>query len=351
MAAAIPRIPFSAVLSITNRCNLNCPHCFASANEHLSSELSDEQWMDIIDDLHASGVLKYTFSGGEPFTRPSWKKLVEYVIDKPATLRFNTNATLITDEIARYLRDIGRVKGFIVSLDGPDAETHDAFRGPGTFDAALNGIRALRGVGYRPQGFCTITIFNIDKIEATLHLAQKLELSCLTLTPITASGRGKRNVDRLVPGKERMRKLIDQLNILRPELGKVMSGTCSNVAKKVAELREKGPSKDKPVMHVQRCGAAANGFTIRADGQLVPCEQFAAYPCGSVLERPLREVWRDSAQCRHIRESWKTTLDRLDDCKNCEWNRDCNGGCPASAYSATGHWPHRDVLGCIRDLI
>ncbi len=351
IAPKTPKIPFSAVLSITNHCNLNCPHCFASANEHLSSELSDEQWMDIIDDLHNSGVFKYTFSGGEPFARPNWKELVEYVIQKPATLRFNTNATLITEDVARYLRNTGRVKGFIVSLDGPDAETHDYFRGPGSFEKAIRGIRALRDFGYRPQGFCTITKFNVEKVEATLRLAQDLGLSCLTLTPFTASGRGKRNMDDYALDTTQKRALIDRLNELRPELGKVMSGTCSNVAKKVAELREKGPSKDKPVMRVQHCGAAANGFTVRADGQLVPCEQFAAYPCGSLLEKPLREIWWDSDHCQHIRKSWDTSLEELEGCKDCEWNRDCNGGCPASAHSSSGQWPHRDVNGCMKELI
>ena len=353
MRSSIPRIPFSAVLSITNICNLSCRHCFAKANECLDDELDFEQWRGIIDDLHSSGVFKYTFSGGEPFARPDWKELAEYLFAKPASLRFNTNATLITEDIARYLRNTGRVRGFIVSLDGPDAETHDALRGAGAFDAAMRGIGFLREAGYKPQGFCTITQLNIEKVEPTLHLARELSLSCLTLTPMTASGRGRRNMERLLPSIEQKRALVDELNRLRDSdgLGKFMDGTWSNVARKVQEFRERGPSRDRPVMCIQRCGAVNGGLTVRADGQLAPCEQGADYPCGNLLERPLKDLWRNSKKCSHIRAQWMTSLDEIEDCRDCEWRRDCNGGCPAGAHSATGIWPSRDPGSCYRELV
>ena len=347
----VPRIPFSAVLSITNRCNLNCPHCFASANEHLNEELSDEQWMRIIDDLHSSGVFKFTFSGGEPFARPGWERLLEYVINKPGTVRFNTNATLITSEIADYLKSTGRVRGFIVGLDGPDAATHDAFRGKGAFDSAVRGINALTRVGFRPSGFCVVTRINVEKIESTLRFAKELGLSRLTLTPMTASGRGRRNLDRLEISVEQKRNLVDELNRLRPELGKFMDGTWSNVARKVAELNRNGPTQSAPVKTIQRCGAVNSAFAVRADGQLAPCEQGEDYPCGSLLERSLKDLWRNAEPVKHIRSHWTTTLDEIEGCHDCEWKRDCNGGCPAAAHSATRIWPSRDPGCCYRELI
>ncbi|MFH1740150.1 MAG: radical SAM protein [bacterium] len=349
--AFVPRVPFSSVLSITNRCNLKCAHCFASANEHLNGELSIFQWRGIIDDLHSCGVFRFTFSGGEPFARSDWRDLAEYVFSKPGTLRFNTNATLITDETAEYLRGTGRVNGFIVGLDGADAETHDALRSPGAFEGAIRGIEALRKVGYRPQGFCVITKLNIEKVEGILRLAKKLGLSCLTLTPMTASGRGKRNVAELTPSLDEKRALVDELNQLRSELGGLMDGTWCNVAKKVAEYRDRGPTNEGPVKCIQRCGAVNGGFAVRADGQLSPCEQGMDYPCGSLLERSFKDLWSNAERCTHIRKHWSTTLDEIEGCRDCEWRRDCNGGCPASAHSATGIWPSRDPSACYRELV
>ncbi len=351
MEPPVPRIPFSAVLSITNRCNLNCPHCFASANEHLDDELSDEQWMRIIDDLHKSGVFKFTFSGGEPFARPGWERLLEYVINKPATVRFNTNATLITSETAEYLRSTGRVRGFIVGLDGPDASTHDTFRGNGAFGSAIRGIGALRKAGFHPSGFCVVTRINVAKIESTLRFAKELGLSRLTLTPMTASGRGQRNVADMQVSPEQKRQLIEKINELRSEFGRFIDGTWSNVARKVVELNNNGPTEGVPVKTIQRCGAVNTGFTVRADGQITPCEQGEDYPCGSLLERSLKDLWRNAEPIKHIRSHWSTTLDEIDGCHDCVWRRDCNGGCPAAAHSATGIWPSRDPGCCYRELI
>jgi len=317
----------------------------------LDDELTAEQWRSIVDDLHSSGVMRYTFSGGEPFARPDWRDLLEYVIHKPATVRFNTNATLITDEIAQYLKSTGRVKGFIVSLDGPDAATHDALRGHGAFDAAIRGIEFLKAAEFRPKGFCTITRFNADRIEETLRFGKDLGLSCLTLTPMTASGRGRKNIERLEITIDQKRALVEELNRLRPELGQFMDGTWKNVSEKVAEYRERGPTMDGPVKTIQRCGAVNGGFTVRADGQLTPCEQAEDYPCGSLLERSLKDLWENAEPVKHIRSHWKTTLDEIEGCRDCIWRRDCNGGCPAGAHSATGIWPSRDPGCCYRDLI
>jgi hypothetical protein len=65
-----------------------------------------------------------------------------------------TNGTLITAARLAALARLADASRYVleirVSLDGPDAATHDAFRGAGSFERALDGLRRLEGAGLLP---------------------------------------------------------------------------------------------------------------------------------------------------------------------------------------------------------
>jgi len=66
------------------------------------------------------------------------------------SVEMETNGTLLTAETARHLKEKTKLGYVSVSLDGKDAETHDAFRRvPGAFDAALRGLGHLVNPGYK----------------------------------------------------------------------------------------------------------------------------------------------------------------------------------------------------------
>jgi MoaA/NifB/PqqE/SkfB family radical SAM enzyme len=70
----------------------------------------------------------------------------------PATVL--TNGTLFTSRRIAALATLSRETRYSlelrVSLDGPDAAAHDAFRGAGNFRRALDGLLALDGAGLLP---------------------------------------------------------------------------------------------------------------------------------------------------------------------------------------------------------
>ncbi len=70
-----------------------------------------------------------TLTGGEITLHPQFLQILEatHILDR-TTSTFVTNATRITPELARDIgiSNVGRV---CVSLDGPDAQTHNSRRG------------------------------------------------------------------------------------------------------------------------------------------------------------------------------------------------------------------------------
>ena len=93
------------------------------------------------------------------------------------------------DTAARIAKDgIRRVS---VSLDGADAETHDAFRSvPGSFAAALAGIAALRAAGVPLQINTTVSRHNLGQLEQMLALAGELGAVALHLFLLVPVGCG-----------------------------------------------------------------------------------------------------------------------------------------------------------------
>jgi hypothetical protein len=60
--------PLRVDLALTFKCQNNCVHCYAGG-PHETSELTTEQWKEVIDRLHQIGVFILTFTGGEPTIR------------------------------------------------------------------------------------------------------------------------------------------------------------------------------------------------------------------------------------------------------------------------------------------
>ena len=131
---------------ITLKCNLHCAHCVVRAGESLPSELSTAECLGVLDQVAAYGASGVVFSGGEPLMRPDVLQLAARAHDLGMSAQMATNGTLVTSALARAIADLGI--DVQVSVDGPNAEIHDRFRGrPGAFDLTLAGIARLREEG------------------------------------------------------------------------------------------------------------------------------------------------------------------------------------------------------------
>ena len=78
------------------------------------------------------------FTGGDPLKRPDLYDLIRYSVKIGLRTNVTPSATpLLTAEAIEAFKEAG-VTRMAISLDGPDAQTHDDFRGiPGTFDRAM----------------------------------------------------------------------------------------------------------------------------------------------------------------------------------------------------------------------
>ena len=133
---------------VTRSCNLACKHCRAEAHpEPYPGELSTEEAKALIDTFPSVGNPIIIFTGGDPMIRPDVYELIAYAGSKGLRCVMSPNGTLITPENARKIKEAG-VQRCSISIDGYNAEKHDAFRCvPGAFDATMRGIECLKAEG------------------------------------------------------------------------------------------------------------------------------------------------------------------------------------------------------------
>ena len=113
---------------VTRSCNLACKHCRAEAHpEPYPGELSTEEAKALIDTFPSVGNPIIIFTGGDPMIRPDVYELIAYAGSKGLRCVMSPNGTLITPEAARKIKEAG-VQRCSISIDGYNAEKHDAFR-------------------------------------------------------------------------------------------------------------------------------------------------------------------------------------------------------------------------------
>jgi len=150
--------PLFASYNVTGRCNLRCAYCDWWRTEKL--ELPTDKALAVIDNVCSLGVAFFDFSGGEPLLRKDLRVLAKRAAFHNCLVSMNTNATLLNWGKASEIANAFDV--VVVSIDGP-AECHDRIRGvTGTFQRAVEAIKALKKHGVRVGVNSVISPYNID---------------------------------------------------------------------------------------------------------------------------------------------------------------------------------------------
>ncbi len=160
-------------LYTTNKCNLNCPHCYMFSGSTIGRELLTDEIIKLFRDYKNSGGQNVTLSGGEPTLRPDFDVLVKTAFDLGLKVRVLTNGSMLTkeriDAISPYLDSIQ------ISIDGFSEESDSIIRGNGHFRKAMSAIDYLVSDGVSTSVAITPSLQLLEEhIEEYSSFAEKL---------------------------------------------------------------------------------------------------------------------------------------------------------------------------------
>jgi len=355
--------PVTIVWNFTNRCNLNCLHCHQDSSPTCSSaELTTSEAFKVIDNMADAGVAILTFSGGEPLLRPDLYEAIERAKDRGMLCTIASNGTLMTSDVAEKLAEAG-VRRVEIGLDGATAETHDFLRNkPGSFEATIRGIANCASVDFEELAVTmTQHAKNVNELNSTMELAEKLGATRFYLNRLIPAGRGVEASYLDVTPEERIKSLealyskfydsvqngvgmqcyargmtyYARLSYERSN-GKVFTVSEALSGHERMFQKKFGLEVSKIVRRLAAgfggCSAGLTYAGLTASGDLLPCVP-AAIKLGNLLEQDLEEIWIHNELLNYIRN--RKAL--KGSCKTCAYSELC-GGCRFTGYVSHGDW-------------
>ncbi len=306
------RAPVNLTWEVTLACNLRCEHCLSSSGTPAADELATAEALDLVEQMHRTGVFQINFGGGEPFMRPDFETILQACHDRGIMTCISTNGTLLDADLVERLSRT-RLVAIQVSLDGAKKETCEAIRGAGTYDDALRALRLLAASSIPTSINTVLTAQNCDEIPALYDLADELGVT-LRVSRFRPSGRGSDNWEALRPSPQQLLGFSDWLE----SRGDVRTG--DSFFSLTAQERQG--------LGLNLCGAAKLTCCVGPTGNVYPCAfmQLDQFKAGSLRHSDFQSIW-DSSEIFHSLRGL-----RIHSCEDCKRFDQCHGGCPAVAY-------------------
>ena len=339
----------NGLILCTNECNLRCAYCFEESmrNNEMQNityirsrfdKFLDEYFEKFISQLIKINVEElnreetdFTFHGGEALLvgHDLLEKGFMMVKKHPnTTIGIQTNGTLIDDEYIELFKKYNVKVG--ISLDGPE-DMHNKYRknfgGQDTFDLIFRNIQKMKKAGIVVGALATVTDVSVKEPERFYDFFAKNEIQfsfnpCFT-DPNLPSSYKVLNMHEYITFYKKMFDLWvedETSNLSISCFEKIMSAMCI---------------KKRPYMEVCTFipDCSRTTVAISPEGDFYRCLHYLMDKknrIGNIAEDSLIKALGDE----RIRERW--TRLRQNECRDCDIQDYCCGGCPYVAETGNG---------------
>ncbi|MCP1200671.1 pyrroloquinoline quinone biosynthesis protein PqqE [Notoacmeibacter sp. MSK16QG-6] len=334
-SAATPAPPIALLAELTHRCPLACPYCSNPvALKPSSEELTTEQWVRVLREAAALGVLHVHFSGGEPLARSDLAELTAAARNAGLYTNLITSGIGLTQKRLKALAEAG-MDHVQLSLQGTDAAMADLVAGyKGGYERKLAVADWVRAEGLPLTVNAVCHRHNMDRLEEMIDLSVRLGARRLEVATVQFHGWAERNRTQLMPTPEQAQTATRIVGEARERLRGILV-----IDYVPADYHARYP---KPCME----GWGRVGLNIDPTGKVLPChaaETIGWLEFDNVRSRLLDEIWYDGAAFNAFRGTdWMQ-----EPCQSCE-RRDIDfGGCRCQAMALAGDAAATDPV-CVK---
>ena len=351
--------PFIVIWEVTRACALSCVHCRADAIARRNpDELTTEEGFRLIDQIRSLSQPPplFVITGGDPMRRPDLVSLVKHAAEAGLVVALTPSGTAATTRARLTELKEGGLSRLAVSLDGPNAEAHDAFRRVrGSYGWTMNIIEAAIDLDLSLQINTTISRLTLPRLEAMAARVAEFPLSLWALFFLVQTGRGA-SLDQI--NADECERVLNDLYDLScsapfgiktteaPHFHRVIwqrehqQEAALAIPNGPAEGgRHRVPGTGRRGLRSPRSVTDGNGFLfVDHLGNVCP-SGFLPVVCGNVRSNDLGAIYRDDDIFRRLRD----TNALGGKCGRCEFREIC-GGSRARAFTATGALMASDPL-------
>lgn len=323
-------------------CNLDCEYCFYLSKQELypgdNFRMRDdllETYLRQVIESQPTKEVTLAWQGGEPTLLgiPFFTRAVEIAerYRRPGqhlTHTLQTNATMVTDEWARFFKKHDFLVG--ISIDGTE-EIHDAYRvdkrGEPTWQRVMNGLHHLQNHDVRFNVLCTVHAANSYRpLEVYRFFRDDCGVRFIQFIPI---------VERIGDNSSSM---VSERSVSAEQWGEFLNAVfdewvCHDVGEVFVQMFDValGAWLDLPAsmcIFAETCG---NAVALEHNGDVYSCDHFvdSAHFLGNISQTHLKDLVMLPQQ-RHFGDAKRDTLPQY--CKECDVRFACHGECPKNRF-------------------
>lgn len=271
----------------TRACNFRCAYCY---EEHDSTVMSEETAEATVDwaveqaQLAGASEILFQYFGGEPFIGlKALKRIVEYGARKTASAgisishRANTNGSLISDEVAEFVR--ANQIGLDFSLDGP-AYVNDRFRitknGESAYESAGGVARVvyLKKLGVEVSVNMVVGPENVHQLYNNLNHFWSNDITSIQVLPMFDGGRewSETNLEEFDGQLHSITRHIIKMVLLDGAHDYLNFSPFSKIIDQIKLTKDAEQFAD--LGNHTYCGVGRNLFAIDINGDVFSCPRF-----------------------------------------------------------------------------
>lgn len=288
--------PWAISIEPNNTCNLNCPECPVgnSMLQRKKGFMPLENFSAILSDLPKDLFYINLYFQGEPFLHPDLINMVCLAKEKKTYVTISTNGHFISEDIANQIVNSG-LDRLIVSLDGVDQNSYEAYRKGGDFKLVLEGIGNVIEARTRLGSSTPFVILqslwlksNENKEDQLLDLCKSLKADKLEMK--TAQFYSLSPENEMIPGQPGKRRYLRQSNG-----GWIIDNKLKN-----------------------RCFRMWSSCVITWEGKIIPCcfDKDADNILGNLSREAFQKIWKGEAYSVFRRRLLKNRKG-IAVCRNC----------------------------------
>lgn len=288
-------------LEITQGCNCKCVHCYeGQIHNRTVSQLSLDEWFNVINQLFENGFTRFVVIGGEPCVNKDVGDILQYVSQNGGDVTLFTNGTIINEKLKNIIiHNNIKIK---FSIYGHNSCLHDSItKHPGSFNLLMNNIKFF--------------MENKVNVSASVILMKENEkyykdiYNFLDLLQI----KYKSDVIREVFGGSQSHHVPKNTELVR------------SFYKTLPRFPKITKKKFDLACNYNTCWYGK--LVISEDGSVLPCVFERNSIIGNVKNQTIKEILNTSK----LKKFWGYKIDNVEGCKECEFRYGCKDCRPLAA--------------------
>lgn len=314
--------PYALLAELTYRCPLHCPYCSNPTTVSSAGELSFEEWVRVIRESAALGVMQTGFSGGEPLAFARTPELVAEARTSGLYTNLLTSGIGLDQKKMAALAEAG-LDSLQLSFQADDPALADSIAGIKAHGRKIAAAKLVRETGVLLGLNVVLHRANIDRLDRIIALAETVGAERLELANVQYYGWAFQNAKSLLPTRPQVERAMDMALAEKERLRGKMEI--------FYVLPDYYQSRPKPCLH----GWGRRYITVNPVGEALPCPTAGAIPglrFDSIRDHSLSWIWNESESFNRFRGSeWMP-----EPCRSCPQKELDFGGCRCQAALLTG---------------